>query len=176
MLRVFYHHINLSCFILCGGLLLLVSACQVQTLPDSKIDDVKYRISGELEGDSWKMQAGEEETYAFAQSEVGAANVYEFIGRIAPAACEDCGEWLEIRVRDLQLFEGADTANLEQIFYTGRRSFLQLDGQRVKKKAEVTLNPTTPNEDWTYEWSFDDQTSSQEVIVQKIFRLEEQME
>ncbi|MEL7065024.1 MAG: hypothetical protein AAFP00_14890, partial [Bacteroidota bacterium] len=130
-------------------------SCKVQDLPEPQEDEAEYRIAGQLMEDDWRMEAGREETYAFAESELNTSDVYEFVGRIAPASCKDCGEWMEIRLRDIAF--ASDSVTLEESFYLGRRPFLQLDGGKVKRKAEVTLQPTEENEDWMYTWAFEDQ-------------------
>ena len=149
-------------------------SCKVQDLPEPQEDEVEYQIAGQLMEDNWRMEAGREETYAFAESELNTSDVYEFVGRIAPASCKDCGEYIEIRLRDIAF--ASDTMILEESFYLGRRPFLQLDGGKVKRKAEVTLQPTQENEDWMYTWTFEDQSSSEAIVAKKIFDLDIQTE
>ncbi|MEO0581943.1 MAG: PKD domain-containing protein [Bacteroidota bacterium] len=151
-------------------------SCKVQDLPEPQEDEVKYQISGQVMESDWKIEAGRAETYAFAEAELNSSNVYEFVGRIAPASCKDCGEWLEIRLRDIAFTPNPDTIVREESFYLGRRPFLQLDGGKVKRKAEVTLQPTEENEDWTYTWVFEDQSSSEAIVAKKLFDLDIQTE
>lgn len=136
-------------------------ACEPVPLPTNSEGSASFWIKGQVGTTGFEVVAGQDDYYMDAQYEA-VEDVWVMSGKLGSYQCEDCGQSIEILIRDGQLSqEGRFDA---EVSLPERTYGYYLREEQSSGSKRVAFDPlSTPGPAPIYQWDFGDGTTSNEA-------------
>ncbi|MEL6844970.1 MAG: hypothetical protein AAFP02_17320, partial [Bacteroidota bacterium] len=105
------------------AIMLVGAGCQQNELPPSAQDDVDFFVSGIIDGQPVKLEAGKQAYYMHTRRERSTGNIWRFTGTLSPTNCLDCPESFAIEIRDANVRAENEPFDLGAVFKTKEYPF-----------------------------------------------------
>lgn len=98
--------------------------CKKEDIPPSQVGDVVFNAAFELNGESKRIEAGNDNWYMFSSFEQDLNGLHHFIGEFAKDGncVEDCNEYLKISISDI---EARQNVQIDDVFFPSEIPFLE---------------------------------------------------
>ncbi len=141
--------------------IVLLAACQTQSLPQPVLDQPDFYLSGTIAGQPIYLQAGIEGYYMHTQYEQERSGVYALRGFLSPVNCLECPSSVMIELRDKEIRPENDApANILAALTTGNYSYGNSVSGTGPEIEVAFVNETQGNGPHQYHWTFGDGTES----------------